>query len=152
LANQGFFVEMKHQNYSDYTDEVAFAARKGDLAALQSHISSGRTAQCCNRHNESIIHTICRRGHHDLLKYILNATDASVRICCDQFRTPLHDAAWTHEPNFGMIKMIIDACPDLLYVEDQRGHAPLAYVAGPHYEKWCKFLKENVDSLTPKCI
>lgn len=149
LATQGFFVEMQNQNYADYTDEIAFAARRGDVVVLKAHVASGKTAQCCNRHKESIIHTICRKGHKNMLEYVMDVAGASIRICCDQFRTPLHDAAWTHEPNFEMIKIIIDACPDLLYVEDCRGHTPLAYVASPQYNQWCKFLEENVDCLSP---
>ncbi|KAG7337314.1 ankyrin repeat domain protein [Nitzschia inconspicua] len=152
LFTEGFFLEMKHKNYADYTNEVAFAARRGDMDSLKAHVASGKTAQCCNRHKESIIHTICRKGHFDMLQYVIQEAGVSIRICCDQYRTPLHDAAWTHEPNFKMIKMIIDACPDLLYVEDSRGHTPLAYVASPQHEQWCNFLKENLDCIYPTAI
>jgi ankyrin repeat protein len=151
LEEQGsFFVEMKHQNFADYTNEIAFAVRRGDLNVLKDHVRSGKTPQCCNRYKESIVHTICRRGHHELLEYILDETDASsLRLCCDQERTPLHDAAWSHKPNFDLIKLIIQKCPDLLYIEDKRGNTPLGYVGHQSWDDWCAFLKQNQDYLLP---
>jgi hypothetical protein len=143
---ENFFVT---QNYSDYNNDIAWAVRKGDLKGLKDHVRSGRSPQCCNRHTESIIHTICRKGHKDLLEYLLEETDASLRICCDQQRTVLHDAAWSHQPDFDMIELIIRRCPDLLYIQDNRGHTPLNYVAAPHWDDWCKFLAGIQDYLAP---
>ena len=146
---KNFFVK---QNYSDYNNDIAWAARNGDLKGLKDHVKSGLSPQCCSRHTESIIHTICRKGHQDLLEYLLEETDASLRICCDQQRTVLHDAAWSHKPNFDMIKMIIRRCPDLMYIEDNRGHTPLNYIPSQHFDDWCKFLTENQDYLAPTLL
>jgi hypothetical protein len=152
LAEKGFFVPMKQDHYADYTNEVAFAARQGDLDTLKAHVRSGKSPLCCNRHNESIMHTICRKGHFELLEYALGEGGASVRICCDQQRNPLHDAAWTHQPNFQMIEMILSQCPDLLYIEDNRGHTPLDYVGVQQWDEWCSFLKKNQHSLVPHSL
>ncbi|KAL3913344.1 MAG: hypothetical protein SGILL_006529 [Bacillariaceae sp.] len=152
LIDQGFFVPMKQENYADYTNDVAFAARQGDLRTLKAHVRSGKNALCCNRHNENIVHTVCRKGHFELLEYALGEGGASVRICCDQQRTPLHDAAWTHQPNFRMIELILSQCPDLLYIEDNRGHTPLDYVAVQQWDEWCEFLTKNQGILVPQYL
>ncbi|KAL3920246.1 MAG: hypothetical protein SGILL_003356 [Bacillariaceae sp.] len=152
LSGTGFFVELQEENYSDYTNEVAFAARRGDLEVLKHHVRSGKTALCCNRHKESIIHTMCRKGFSEMLKYSLEEGGASIRIYCDQERTPLHDAAWTHKPNFEIVKTILSECPDLLYLEDNRGHTPLDYVAISQWADWCKFLMKNKDLLVPQSL
>ncbi len=67
----------------------------------------------------------------------------SIRVRDDFGRTPLHDAAWTDKPNFELVRMILSDAPDLLFVRDQRGHLPFAYVPRQRWEQWCKFLDEH---------
>jgi hypothetical protein len=75
---QGFFVEMKEENFAAYDNNVASAARNGDLGALREHVNAGKILLCCNKFKESIIHTICRRGHQDLLRYALYDVDIPI--------------------------------------------------------------------------
>ena len=68
----------------------------------------------------------------------------------DYGRTPLHDAAWTDKPNFELVTLLLQACPDLLFIADQRGFTPMAYVGRQRWEEWCVFLEQNKELLTPK--
>ena len=146
-----FFVEMEEANFAGYDNDIAAATRIGDLDAIEVHHMSGKPLLCCNRFRESTIHTVCRRGHSHLLRYMLEA-GLSIQVCCDQGRNPLHDAAWTHQPNFELVKIILKACPDLLYISDNRGYTPLAYVGKRYWDDWCTFLEANRDLLAPRTL
>ena len=147
-----FFLEMNAESMAAYDNNVASAARNGDLDALRRHAEAGKPLLCCNKFKESILHIICRRGHDDLLRYVLHETDTPINIQDEQGRTILHDAAWTHKPNFELIRLILSACPDLLYIEDQRGFTPLAYVGKQLWKDWCDFLDRNQEILSPKVL
>jgi ankyrin repeat protein len=129
----------------------------GDLDMMKEHERTGGTLQCCNKFHESILHTICRRGHVHLLKHILEkkeegTTKVSIRLRDDYGRTPLHDAAWTDKPNFELVTLLLQACPDLLLIADQRGFTPMAYVGRQRWEEWCVFLEQNKELLTPQVL
>jgi ankyrin repeat protein len=61
----------------------------------------------------------------------------------DYGRTPLHDAAWTDQPNFEIVQQLLENSPDLLLVKDKRGYSPLAYVPSQQRAEWCRFLEEH---------
>lgn len=148
----GFFIEMRAENFSAYDNVIANAARKGDVDAFRAHVKAGKTLLCCNKFKESVMHTICRRGHTEILRYALHEAGTPIRVCDEQGRTPLHDAAWTHEPNFDVVKLILKECPDLLFVKDGRGFTPLTYAIKSCWKKWCEFLETNRDLLAPKAL
>eukprot|EP00339_Tiarina_fusa_P002977 CAMPEP_0117031654 /NCGR_PEP_ID=MMETSP0472-20121206/22728_1 /TAXON_ID=693140 ORGANISM="Tiarina fusus, Strain LIS" /NCGR_SAMPLE_ID=MMETSP0472 /ASSEMBLY_ACC=CAM_ASM_000603 /LENGTH=302 /DNA_ID=CAMNT_0004740027 /DNA_START=248 /DNA_END=1156 /DNA_ORIENTATION=+ len=143
----GFFVEFKPRDFADYDNDIARAVREGNLEVLMRHTLNGRSVVCCNKFKESILHTICRRGHKDMMEFLLASTDASIQVRDEQGRTPLHDAAWTHEPNFELVKLLLGRCPRLLLVEDNRGFTPLNYVGKQCWGEWCNFLKSHKDLL-----
>lgn len=145
-------VEMKPENFEAYGREIADAARKGDIEGVKRHIAAGKTLQCCNKFQESILHLVCRRGHEDILKLMLEEGDVSVFIRDDLGRTPLHELAWTNIPNFSMVKMILQKSPDLMYVKDNRQFTPLDYVGRNNWESWCEFIKANRDLLAPSAL
>ena len=164
-APEGFFVPLAKKDFDDFSNDISAAVRTGDIRFLKAHLKSGKSPHCCNKFRESIVHTICRRGNEELLSCILKYEQwqdqgeegegrppISLRVVDDQNRTCLHDAAWTHKPNFRVVKILIDACPDLLLVKDQRGFTPLAYVGRNQYSAWNAFLRENEDLLTPKLL
>lgn len=146
----GFFMKYKRKHFDAYDSEIARATRVGDLDAVKNRYQSGRTLLSCNRFKESIIHTICRRGHVRLLRYIIDETNISIKLVDDIGRNPIHDACWTHKPNFDLIKLLITAYPDLLYIADNRGFTPLDYIGKGCWHQWCKFLYHNRDSLAPR--
>ena len=146
----GFFTRLESKHFTSYDSDIARATRVGDLAAVQARYGSKRPLLSCNRFKETTIHTICRRGHVNLLRFIVNETDISIRVVDDIGRNPIHDACWTHRPNFELMKMLVTACPDLLYISDNRGFTPLDYVGKGCWREWCKFLRDNKDIIVPK--
>lgn len=145
-----FFSPLEPCHHSSYDNEIAQATRLGDLNVLRSRHQRGGLLLACNRFRETTVHTVCRRGHAHVLRYLVTSTDVPVQVVDDLGRNPLHDACWTHKPNFDLIKIIIEMCPDLLYISDNRGFTPLSYVAKPSWGKWNKFLEDNQDLLAPR--
>ncbi|CAJ1933880.1 unnamed protein product [Cylindrotheca closterium] len=151
-ATNDLLLEMKQENFEAYGREIADAARKGDIEGVKKHVDSGKTLQCCNKFKESILHLVCRRGHEDILQFMLEETDVSACIQDDLGRTPLHELAWTSIPNFSMVKMILQKSPDLLYLKDNRQFTPLHYVGKNNVDAWCEFLDANRDLLPPRSL
>lgn len=145
-----FFLTLEPKHFAAYDSEIAAATRNGDLETVRRRYERGGTLLSCNRFKETVVHTICRRGHAHLLDYILSETDITIQLVDDLGRNPLHDACWTHKPNFELIKLLIGKCPDLLYISDNRGFTPLSYVAKPAWPEWCAFLHDNQDILAPQ--
>ena len=147
-----FFLQMRPENIAAYNQDIATAVRHGNLKVVQQHHEEGKNLQCCNKFHESIIHTICRRGYDKLLKYVIDEVQLSIRVRCDYGRTPLHDACWTDKPNFELVRLILQTCPDLLYIKDSRGYTPLNYVGKSLWSEWNTFLKDHQDLLAPKFL
>lgn len=145
-----FFLTLQPKHFAAYDSEIAAATRNGDLETVRRRYERGGTLLSCNRFKETVVHTICRRGHAHLLNYILSETDISIQLVDDLGRNPLHDACWTHKPNFELIKLLIGKCPDLLYISDNRGFTPLSYVGKPAWPEWYAFLQDNQDILAPQ--
>jgi hypothetical protein len=124
--------------------QAALAARNEDLDAFKELHNRGLNLQSANRFGESIVHIVCRRGNDVILGFLTQEANVSVRVRDDLGRTPLHDAAWTERPNFALVRMVLLAAPDLLFVRDNRGHSALAYAPCHRWGEWCKFLEENM--------
>jgi hypothetical protein len=150
LSLKNFFHQATDESVDAFSMEVTKAVRQEDVDALRHIKDSGKTLQCANRFGESIVHIACRRGALSTLKFLLDEANVSCRVCCDYGRTSLHDACWTSSPNFQVIGLLLDACPDLLYTTDKRGSTPLAYVRPDNYQEWCDFLNHRgVERLAP---
>ena len=132
-----------------HTIELMTAARQGDLKSIRQLHKKGLNLQCCNRFNETIVHTAARRGQFEVLEYLSNKVGVSLRVCCDTGRTPLHDAAWSTTPNFQSVTLLLQDCPDLLGVSDSRQFTPLDYVPRSAFGAWNRFLSENRTLLIP---
>jgi hypothetical protein len=149
LSRPDLFVAGSQQ---DYDTTVVQAVRSGDLERIRELAEKeGRDLQCCNKFGESIVHTVARHGAVRVLELLVEL-GVSVRVCCDSGRTPLSDACWTQAPpKMGMVDLLLDACPDLLYVTDKRGLPPLAYVPREHWEAWRTYLDgRGLARLSPK--
>ena len=130
----------------EYDLAIVQAVRSQDLEALRQLHAQGRSLQCANKFGESTVHTASRHGAAQVLALLFHEANASPRVVCDAGRTPLHDACWTAiPPTHGMeaVGVLLDACPDLLYVTDSRGWTPLAYVPREHWEAWNQYLTER---------
>merc|ERR1712113_1243402 len=108
---------------------------------------AGQMLQCSNRFGESLLHMACRRGYTDVVRYLITEADVTLRVKDDFGRTPLHDACWSATPNFELMELIMEHDPDLLLVEDVRGHSPFSYARRSHWKDWRDFLTRRRDSL-----
>ena len=150
LSMKDYFLEPTPELIAAYDTDVTTAARNEDLEALKVLHSRGHPLQCCNRFGESILHVACRRGSATITRFLLDEANVSLRVRDDFGRTPLHDACWTREPAFELVKMLIEKEPDLLLVCDKRGNTPLEYVRRDHWKVWCQFLTEmEIEKITP---
>jgi len=141
LAETSYFTTCSDENYDM---ELVQAVREQDTDKLrQLHVVDGRTLQVGNKFGESIVHTACRRGAEKTLKFLISEGDVDIRVMCDSGRTPLHDACWTAQSNFDIVTILLDVCPALLYITDNRGFSPLDYVSRDQWSQWCTFLEQR---------
>lgn len=147
-----FFLPVTPDRVLAYDPTVMSAVRNHDLATLRRLYAQGYNLQCCNAFGESLIHTVARRGYADMMHFLLQEANISWRVCCDSGRTVLHDACWNASPNFACIALLVQACPDLLLVADNRQLTPLAYVPKDAWGDWCSFLQERSEWLVPRQI
>ena len=147
-----FFVKLKPESYSGYDKTISAASRAGDLKTFQEYHAQGKSVQVCNKYGESVVHTACRYRHTQLLNFLLNEAFVSVQISDDYGRNPMHDAAWTHKPNFGLARKLVLECPDLLYIKDTKGFTPMNYAGPSTWSAWCKFFDNNAELLQPRIL
>lgn len=135
-----------------FTTDTIKPVRDENLAKLKELHEAGVVLECCNRFGESLIHMACRRGCTDIVRFLVNEANVSLKIRDDYGRTPLHDACWTSVPKFDLVEFVIQECPELLCTEDIRGHAPLNYVRKEHWGKWIDFLEQRKHMFRPKIV
>lgn len=138
-----YFMKMTEEHVLAHTAQVEAAIRGQDYATLRDMLRNGHTLQTCNKHGESIVHIACRRGTVELLDFLISEAGVSTRIRDDVGRTPLHDACWTHKPNFEVVMLLLQTSPELLFIVDHRGATPLTYVPREAWGTWCQFLQDN---------
>ena len=151
LPSPGFFPPITDEDLAGYTTEVVAGVRENDLDKIRDHNKRGLSLACCNRFGESLIHMACRRGQDDMVAFFLNEGGVSVRIRDDCGRTPLHDACWHRECQFGIVDTIIRLEPSLLFISDMRGHTPFAYARREHWGVWRKFISDRAELIVAGC-
>ncbi len=103
--------------------------------------------------HDSFLHVACRRGRTDMVRFLVHECHMHVNVVDDYGRTPLHDAFWLNRPNYDIIDILLAACPDLLYVTDDRGHSPLRYAPKKHWKTWVKYLAtRNINHIVPRVL
>jgi hypothetical protein len=142
------FCPSKHS----YDSDIVTAVRQKDMASIKAAHAAGKDVNCRNPFGESVVHMSCRKGSRDILYFLLHKAGASVRICCDSGRNPLHDACWTAKPSFDCVKIVLHQCPDLLLSKDKRGFTPLDYVPRDCWRAWNMFFDEHQELLLPKVL
>lgn len=138
------------ESVQSYTMEVTKAARHNNLDKLRELHEAGAVMDCCNRFGDSLVHIACRRGHTEIVKFLVEEVKASVHFVDDMKRTPLHDACWTSEPNFEIVEILLRAAPEHALCPDKRGDTPFNYTRRAHRKQWMKFLAEQRSILSPK--
>ena len=148
----GFFVETKEQEIDSYGCDALKAVRDSDIETLRRFHREGRPLKCSNRFGESLLHLACRKSLVEVVTFLVNEIGIPVRVKDDMGRSPLHDAFWTCEPNFAVVDILLNKCPDLLLVSDKRGHTPLSYARKDHWGKWNQYLKERSHLIEPALL
>jgi hypothetical protein len=119
------------------------------VETLRRVLSSGISSNPCNAFSESFVHSVCRRGRHDLLQ-ALNEAGCSLQCADDHGRTPLHDCCWAANPAFEVAELILAVDPRLFFMADSRGALPLSYVPQEHWRAWINYLDSRMDILWPE--
>ena len=150
-AIEGFFEGFAQEEIDAYDHDILDAVRNTDLATLKRFQSEGRPMKCSNKFGESILHLACRRGLADVAKFLLLDAKVPVQLSDDWGRTPMHDSCWNFQPNFEIVDLLLDLCPDLLYIKDRRGFSPLSYTRKEHWGKWKRYFSQKTpEALTPR--
>jgi hypothetical protein len=148
--SQSHMLKPTKEMIEHYTIEILQAARGNDVEKLKSLNDSGTCLQCCNRFGESLIHLASRRGLTKVMEFLVREAKVSLYLADDFGRNPLHDACWRPEPNFDLLKLLIEEAPDLLCMTDVRGFTPFDYARKSDWTKWIEFLSAHKDLLRPK--
>eukprot|EP00546_Thalassionema_frauenfeldii_P008014 CAMPEP_0178907486 /NCGR_PEP_ID=MMETSP0786-20121207/7400_1 /TAXON_ID=186022 /ORGANISM="Thalassionema frauenfeldii, Strain CCMP 1798" /LENGTH=215 /DNA_ID=CAMNT_0020579295 /DNA_START=103 /DNA_END=746 /DNA_ORIENTATION=+ len=150
MTVEGFFEDYTEAEVNSYDNDILTAVRSEDIDRLREFHADGRPMKCANQFGESILHLACRRNFFDVAQFLIKEAKISVRIRDDYGRNILHDAAWACEPNFDLIELILEECPDLLFMKDRRGHTPVSYARRSHWAQWNKFFHKRAGALIPK--
>eukprot|EP00797_Seminavis_robusta_P025089 Sro432_g141620.1 ANK (247) ;mRNA; r:17314-18054 len=140
---EGFFLPVKPEYVSAWTNELTRAIRNHDLDALKEMHQQGHRMQACNQFGETVVHLAVRRGTPEMLRFLLTEAGVSMRVCCDYGRTPLHDAAWSLAASTGTLEkmeLLLGESPMQLYILDKRGFTPLSYVPRNRWKECNEFL------------
>jgi hypothetical protein len=138
------FLQVMEERIAAYSMELTKAVRAIDLEALKTYPPEALNA--CNVHGESIMNIVCRRDDTALLDYVLSQ-GASLHVRDDYGKTPMHEACWSRDPNFTMLKRLLKEAPELLFAQDRRGFFPLDYVPKDSWKDWNEFLTRQKPSL-----
>jgi hypothetical protein len=127
--------------------------RENDLVQAQKlYDDKILTCNACNRFGESILHMACRRGHIEMVDFLINKVGLSIiNIKDDYHRTPLHDAFWSSSlQKYNIVDLLLSHSPEvveLLFCKDKRGFTPLEYARSEDHSKWYQFLHDRKSSL-----
>jgi len=150
LEEQSFFLEMTDDNMDAYTMAKTVAVKSDNVQALTDMHNNGELLQCCNQFGESILHSACRHGSLKSLQFLVETAKVSLNVMDDYGRNPLHDACWTSTPQWDIINILLENCPDLFLAADKRGFTPLQYARKEHWNDWKTFLEKHEEKLLPK--
>merc|ERR1719491_2885378 len=147
-CSQRFMIQPTQEMLNSYygVPHLVNSVRDNDLVKIRQLYHEGMlTCNACNRFGESILHMACRRGHVEMIHFLLTTVGLSITTTVkdDYHRTPLHDAFWSASPNKYQIVDLLLKQPEtvaLLLLKDKRGFTPLDYARGEEYEKWYHFL------------
>jgi ankyrin repeat protein len=141
------FFETMPMDLDAWNFEVLAAVRNGDVNQLRAFHQEGRNLKCSNKFGETLMHVACRKTLVSVVDFLIHEVGMPVNIHDDTGRTPLHDAFWTPEPNEELIDLMLSHCPDLLFVQDKRGHCPLQYSRQSHWDTWNTYLQSRKEQL-----
>ncbi|CAB9523233.1 ANK [Seminavis robusta] len=141
---EAYFTPVTDARLKAHSLKVSHAIRKNRFPTLKELHHKGMSLNGCNSHGESMIHLACRLGRQEIVEFMIGGpAQVSLRVQDDTGRTPLHDVCWTNKPNFDLIKVILEQCPELLFVQDKRGYTALRYIPPSCWKVWCDWLVQE---------
>lgn len=157
VQQESYFLKYLDEHLAAYTLDKVSAVQAADVTTLRTLHASGQQMQASNRFGESILHTSCRRGLTDVVRFFLTEAHVSPRVRDDMGRTPMHDACWlSGPPNHDVMLILIGSAPEMLLSRDKRGHSPFDYARREYWPNWVAFLNEHrqfiVNSLVLSCL
>jgi hypothetical protein len=147
-----FFRPNTPDNKAAFKTELVNAVRNQDLEAIQDlHQNRGFSLEGRSPvTGEALLHVCVRRGTPDILRYMLQKAKVYPRVCCDYGRSPLHDACWSNDSkSLELMKMLIQASPNMLRMLDRRGFSPLDYIPRDRWAQCCAFLDKHQNIILP---
>lgn len=149
VAAEQEFKPITPERMEAYTQDVLQAVRTNQLDRLKELYQNGARLDCCNRFGDTILNIACRRGHTDMVEFLIRDARVPLFVRDDCKKTPLHDACWAPTADFRLLDMLIREAPEQLLLPDSRGFSPFDYVRRNDWNKWVKFLWERKELLRP---
>lgn len=147
-AKMGDFVKPSDEEVDCYNKAVGFV-RGNDLEQLKGLHEQGHNLDACNRVGESLLMVACRRGHTEMVDFLIRTVQVRIELRDDFGRTLLHDACWRPDPCTELMDVLLRVVsPEWLLAQDVRGHTPFDYTRREHWGVWNDFLKEREELLT----
>lgn len=144
LNDESYFLTYSDVQTEAYNNEKVYAVQGNDIETLRAFHQAGEIMQTSNRFGESLLHTSCRRGFTDIVRFFVDEAGVSPRVRDDMGRTPMHDACWSSSaPNFEIMRILMTSAPELLLSKDKRGHSPFDYARREYWPHWVQFLNEH---------
>lgn len=141
------------------TPELVNSVRENNFVKVkQLHENKQITCNACNPFGESILHVACRRGHYQMITFLIDTVGlglSTLQVRDDFHRTPLHDTFWSSSKyKFQIVDYFLrhdDASQnnvvELLFVKDKRGFTPLDYARKDEHQRWFHFLQQRKNLL-----
>ena len=149
---EAYFTVVTDECIATHSLMVSRAIRQNDVDKLrQLHDEQeGMPLDSCNPQGESMMHLASRLGKVQVVKFLMEHANVSVRVRDDQGKTPLHDVCWSNKPNFDLVRYIVDQSPELLFIADYRNFTALHYVPTSCWRDWCDWIEANASWLRQK--
>jgi len=134
---------------ASFGNAVINAVRSCDATKLKSLLSVGLSPNPCNSFGESILDTICKRGHEEMFQTVMNC-GGSIHTADSFGRTPLHYAMWCPQPCFSIVEYLLEKDVDMIRVVDKLGKTPLEYASKKMTNEWVSYFIKKQDKFWPK--
>lgn len=147
----GYYNAPTKLQIASYHVHLVSLVKQNQIEELNHILSAGLSPNPCNAFGSSLLQAVCRRGNVELLEVMLRH-GCSLQVADEFGRTPLHDALYSKQPAFALVKRILQEDPHLVNLADARGHLAFDYVRKEHCDEWIAFLDEVVDTIWPKQV
>lgn len=149
-----YFLEVTPERVNDFQSKVARLVTKGNLDDLKEHhqdsLKEGSIIpkinwNACNARGESYLQLACRANARNMAKYLMKQ-GATLKVRDKFGRSPLVELGWTNKPDFGLIRVVLQRAPALLFAIDRRQFLPFQYIPKDVHKDWNEFLTTTLNA------